>query len=119
MELSLVIGQIGAAAKPVYIDRQGFSRQAGDHRPSEVAMDKIEFKGDPIPLVQLSPFEKVFFAIMNGFSYGLGYLVGFLRYRVFKNMNLFSVLSSMSRGLSAAAPLEEKADRGAGSLAKE
>jgi len=70
-------------------------------------MDKEQCKGDPIPLVQLSPFEKTVFALMNGLSYGLGYLVGLMRYRLFKKMNLFSVLSFMSRGLAAAAPRQE------------
>jgi len=89
---------LGAPGNPLH---------SGLGRPSEVAMDKEQCKGDPIPLVQLSPFEKTVFALMNGLSYGLGYLVGLMRYRLFKKMNLFSVLSFMSRGLAAAAPRQE------------
>ena len=48
--------------------------------------------------------EKITFAVMNGLSYAMGYMVGVMRYRVFKNMNLFQVLSSMSSGLAAASP---------------
>ena len=67
-------------------------------------MESRTFKGDPIPLVPLSGFEKVMFGALNGVSYSLGYLVGLARYRVFKKLNLFDVLSAMSRGLAAAAP---------------
>ena len=62
------------------------------------------FNGDPIPLVSLSGFEKATFGALNGVSFALGYLVGLVRYRVFKKLNLFDVLSAMSRGLAAAAP---------------
>ena len=44
------------------------------------------------------------FGVLNVTSYSLGYLVGLLRYRVFKKLNLFDVLSAMSRGLAAASP---------------
>ena len=67
-------------------------------------MDNKNFAGDPIPLVHLSGFEKVVFGALNGLSYALGYFVGVVRYRVFKKLNLFDVLSAMSRGLAAASP---------------
>jgi hypothetical protein len=70
----------------------------------EESMDGTTFEGDPIPLVRLSAFEKAVFAMLNGVAYGLGYLVGLARYRVFQKLNLFDVLSAMSRGLAAAAP---------------
>ena len=84
----------------------GFSRQPEKNLPKEITMNTPQFKGDPIPLVQLSTFEKVLFGIINSLSYGLGYLFGLLRYRVLKKMNLFSVLSAMSQGLAAATPKE-------------
>jgi hypothetical protein len=70
----------------------------------EEAMETRTFNGDPIPLVSLSGFEKAMFGALNGVSFALGYLVGLVRYRVFKKLNLFDVLSAMSRGLAAAAP---------------
>jgi hypothetical protein len=76
---------------------------------TEAAMDDTLFKGDPIPLVKLSTFEKAVFSILNGFSYAMGYTVGILRYRLFPKLNLFSVLASMSKGLAAAAPREAEA----------
>jgi len=94
------------------IGYKGYARQTDAGRPLEVAMDKQEFKGDPIPLVQLSPLEKAVFAVMNGLSYALGYLVGLMRYRLFKNLSLFSVLSFMSRGLAAAAPRQDEQGQG-------
>ena len=69
-------------------------------------MGSKSFKGDPIPLVRLSNFEKVVFGALNGISYALGYFVGIVRYRVFRKLNLFDVLSAMSRGLAAAEPRE-------------
>lgn len=66
------------------------------------------FKGDPIPLRTLSPFEKIVFWIMNSFSYVLGYVVGIMRYRLFERLSLFEVLSSMSRGLAAATPRKKE-----------
>jgi hypothetical protein len=83
----------------------GYSRPGEQNPRKESAMnDQPQFQGKPIPLVRLSSFEKISFAVMNGLSYAMGYMVGLLRYRVFKNMNLFQVLSSMSRGLAAASP---------------
>ncbi len=41
---------------------------------------------------------------VNGLAYAMGYVVGLLRYRVLKSLNLFEVLSSMSRGLEASTP---------------
>ena len=83
----------------------GYSRPGAQPPRKETAMsDQPQFQGKPIPLVRLSTFEKITFAVMNGLSYAMGYMVGVMRYRVFKNMNLFQVLSSMSRGLAAASP---------------
>jgi len=67
-------------------------------------MESKNFKGEPIPLVRTSAFERAVFGCLRGISYALGYFVGLLRYRVFKKLDLFDVLSAMSRGLAAAAP---------------
>ena len=67
------------------------------------------FKGDPIPLVKLSGAEKFFTHVINGLAYGLGYVVGLLRYRLFKKLSLFGVLTAMSQGLEKATPPERKA----------
>jgi hypothetical protein len=83
---------------------RGFSRQPGESPFKEAVMKGQQFEGDPIPLVQLSALEKAGLALMKCISYALGYGVGLLRYRLFKRMNLFDVLASMSRGLTAATP---------------
>jgi hypothetical protein len=77
----------------------------------EESMETRTFKGEPIPLVPLSGTEKAVFGALNGVSYALGYLVGLVRYRVLKKLNLFDVLSAMSRGLAAAAPQERLESR--------
>ena len=87
--------------KPVL---SGSSPQSDSRRTEEKFMERRTFEGNPIPLVSLSSFEKLMFGALNAVSYSLGYLVGLLRYRVFRKLNLFDVLSAMSRGLAAASP---------------
>jgi len=87
--------------KPVL---SGSSPQSDSRNTEENIMERRTFEGNPIPLVSLSSFEKLMFGALNAVSYSLGYLVGLLRYRVFKKLNLFDVLSAMSRGLAAASP---------------
>ena len=91
------------------LDVRAASLQSVSQTSEAELMDTKNFKGDPIPLVRLSGFEKAVFAMLNGISYAAGYLVGLLRYRVFKRLNLFDVLSAMSRGLAAAAKGEKPA----------
>ena len=69
---------------------------------------QISKKGDLLSLVERSGFEKFCSTLINGLAYGMGYAVGFLRYRVFKTLSLFGVLASMSRGLEAATPRDLK-----------
>ncbi len=90
-----------------HMEKSGFrgpSQQLGRSSSEEESMQTETFKGNPIPLVHLSSFERVVFAMLNGASYALGYFVGLARYRLFKKLNLFDVLSAMSRGLAAATP---------------
>lgn len=97
-----------------YLEKLGSglsSPQPDSKMSKERAMESRTFNGDPIPLVSLSGFEKAMFATLNGASYALGYLVGLLRYRVFEKLDLFEVLSAMSRGLAAAAPEERLESR--------
>lgn len=82
----------------------GYARPNAPALPKEALMSGQVFKGDPVPLVELSGFEKAFFKVVNGIAYGVGYLVGLLRYRLFEKMSLFEVLAAMSRGLDAASP---------------
>jgi hypothetical protein len=86
----------------------GFARQEGKALSKEEVMSDQVFKGDPIPLVRMSGLESLGARVINGLAYGLGYAVGFLRYRLFKKLSLFGVLSQMSRGLEAATPPEQK-----------
>jgi len=93
----------------------GFSRPSENNGSKEVAMNgRPEFKGEAIQLVKLSPLEKILFSAMSGISYALGYVVGTMRYRVFKRLNLFQILSSMSRGLAAAMPKEGAGEKPSG-----
>lgn len=85
------------------------ARQAGRALSREELMNGQAFKGDPIPLVRMSGFEKFATHVINGIAYGMGYAVGFLRYRLFRKLSLFGVLTQMSRGLEAATPHEVKA----------
>ncbi len=86
----------------------GFARQAGKSLSKEEIMNDPVFKGDPIPLVQLSALEKFGTQVINALAYGAGYAVGLLRYRLFKKLSLFGVIREMSRGLDAATPPEVK-----------
>jgi hypothetical protein len=86
----------------------GFARQPGKTLSKEEVMSDQVFKGDPIPLVQMSGLESFGARVINGLAYGLGYAVGVLRYRLFKKLSLFGALSEMSRGLEAATPPEQK-----------
>lgn len=90
---------------------QGVSQKSSSRESEEQLMDGHTFKGEPIPLVRLSTLERLLFGMLSGLSYGMGYLVGFLRYRLFKKLDLFDVLSAMSRGLAAATPKQEPGDK--------
>lgn len=72
----------------------------------EAVMNSKTFNGDPIPLVRLNPVEKTLSGFINGAAYAMGYVVGFLRYRVIKKLSLFNILAAMSRGLEAATPVK-------------
>jgi hypothetical protein len=67
--------------------------------------------GAPIGLVALSRGERLAVKVTNELAYLVGYAVGLLRYRLFKKLNLFEVLSAMAHGLEAAEPTR-KATRG-------
>ena len=90
------------------IGYDGYARQPGRSLSQEELMNGQVFKGEPIPLVQLSGPEKVGTKIINGLAYGLGYVVGLVRYRLFKKLSLFGVLTAMSNGLTKATPPELK-----------
>jgi hypothetical protein len=90
------------------IGYDGYARQPGKSLSQEELMNGQVFKGKAIPLVQLSGPEKVGTKLINGLAYGLGYVVGLLRYRLFKKLSLFGVLTAMSTGLTKATPPELK-----------
>jgi hypothetical protein len=91
------------------IGYNGYIRQPGKSLSKEGLMNGQVFKGEPIPLLQLSGAEKFFTTAINGLAYGMGYAVGFLRYRLFRKLSLFGVLTAMSQGLEKATPPELKA----------
>jgi hypothetical protein len=86
------------------IGYNGYARQSGKSLSEEELMSGHVFKGDPIPLVELSRAEKAGTKLVNGLAYGLGYAVGIVRYRLFKKLSLFGVLAAMSKGLEKATP---------------
>ena len=90
------------------IGYNGYAREPGKSLSQEELMNGQVFKGEAIPLVQLSGPEKVGTKLINGLAYGLGYVVGLLRYRLFKKLSLFGVLTAMSTGLTKATPPELK-----------
>ncbi len=90
------------------IGYDGYAREPGKTLSKEELMSEQVFKGGAIPLVQLSGAEKLGAKLINGLAYGIGYVVGFVRYRLFKKLSLFGVLSAMSNGLVAATPAELK-----------
>ena len=86
------------------IGLNGFARPSGIAPAKESVMNGRIFNGDPIPLTRHSAFERLVIRFFNGAAYLAGYLVGTVRHRLFTKLSLFEVLSSMSRGLTAAAP---------------
>ena len=92
------------------IGYNGYARQPGKTFSQEELMNGQVFKGEAIPLVELSGAEKVGTKLINGLAYGLGYVVGLVRYRLFKKLSLFGVLTAMSNGLEKATPPELKSD---------
>ena len=90
------------------IGYEGYARQPGKSLSKEELMNGHVFKGEAIALVQLSGPEKVGTKLINGLAYGLGYVVGLVRYRLFKKLSLFGVLTAMSKGLEKATPPELK-----------
>jgi hypothetical protein len=91
------------------IGYNGYARQPVKSLSKERLMNGQVFKGEPIPLVQLSGAEEFLTKVINGLAYGMGYAVGFLRYRLFRKLSLFGVLTAMSQGLEKATPPELKA----------
>lgn len=42
--------------------------------------------------------------LFNWLAYGIGYILGFIRYRLFDKLNIFELLQSMANGIDAATP---------------
>ena len=60
------------------------------------------FRGDPIPLVELSSRERALHATIERMAYGAGYALAVLRTRYLRHMSLFDVLRAMGRGVEDA-----------------
>ncbi len=86
----------------------GFTRKSGQAPLKEAVMTGQVFNGDPIPLRKLTTVEKIMFKLINGLAFGIGYVVGFLRYRVMENMSLFETMSFLSKGVEAASPKQTR-----------
>ena len=82
----------------------GFIRSSGEAPLKEALMSRQTMKGQPLFHTHLSLFERVIFGFVNVVAYLLGYVVGFMRYRLFESMSLFKALEAMSDGITAAKP---------------
>ncbi len=58
------------------------------------------FEGEPIDRRQSSSLERAVFGLTNGVAYAMGYVVGFMRYRLFENMSLFEALEAFAQSKS-------------------
>jgi hypothetical protein len=87
------------------------ARRAGTPAAVEGTMSDQIVSGAPIGLVELSGGERLAATVMSKLAYLMGYAVGLLRYRLFKKLNLFEVLSAMARGLAAADPTRKAPSR--------
>jgi len=84
----------------------GFARSpsALSSGTEEAMSEERSFNGDAIPVRRLNGFERALGRTINAAAWALGWCVGKLRFAVFENLSLFELMSSMSRGLEAAAP---------------
>jgi hypothetical protein len=90
------------------IGHNGFIRGSGDAPLREVVMTGQAVEGKAINRRQSSRLERAIFGMTKGVAYAMGYVVGFMRYRLFENMSLFEALEAMSRGIEAAKPRTAK-----------
>ena len=88
----------------------GFVRRTGEAPQKEAVMSGEIFRGEPIPVIQLSLFERGLCRSINAMAYVMGFFIGLLRFRLFERLSLFEALSAMSRGLAAAEPKQVKAE---------
>jgi hypothetical protein len=86
------------------IGYDGFARSIGKAPLKEAVMSGRMIKEPPLYDPHLSLFERAIFGFTNLIAYLLGYVVGFMRYRLFEKMSLFSALEAMSQGISKAKP---------------
>ncbi len=70
-------------------------------------MTRKVFNGDPIPLQKRSRIEEIMYQRINKSAFAMGYAMGVARRRVLKNLSLFDMMSSMSKGMDAAAGRKE------------
>jgi hypothetical protein len=65
----------------------------------------------PVALVRYSVFERLCSAVMCGAAFATGWALGFVRRRVMKRLDLFSVLDSLRAGLERADPSGRDGER--------
>lgn len=88
----------------------GYARTNGRLKSAEDNMAEKSFEGNPIPVVNRNPVERLASRIIGGMAWFMGYATGVIRYRIMKKLSLFDVLTSMSNGLEAARPKHEATD---------
>ena len=84
----------------------GFQDPRSSQDQEATSMPNAIQKHDP-----RSEFEKFFQAILHALAYWLGFALGWIRNKLFKNLRLFEVLASLSQGLEDATPKEDKTSR--------
>ena len=86
----------------------GYARYKGAPQLNKEDIMGETYKGDAIPIVKYSFFEKLFIGVIDKICYAAGYVLGVLRYRVLKKLSIFNVLSALGKGLEAARPPRPK-----------
>ncbi len=82
----------------------GFARTIQPPSAKETTMSQQNYDGTPVVIDERSPFEKALSSLFRTLAFGLGFVIGWLRYRVFKRLSLFDLLGALSRGLERATP---------------
>ncbi len=91
------------------VGREGYARKSGYAPLKEAEMQDKIYEGKPIPIVDLSTFELIITKLINFMAFIIGFFVGLIRFRIFDKLSLFDVIASMSKGIEASKPADDKA----------
>ena len=89
----------------------------GNNTDREESQMSEQTVSEEVPLaMKRSFFGRMLGGFVGALAYVIGYVLGFMRFRVFKSLSIFDALSGMSKGLEAATPkaLKEPPKDGSG-----